>query len=259
MTPLKDPSATATLATQNSDRSEPPPRSALCTLRPPDTRGLRPRFPQKTSQTAPRTRPFPCSCHRPSYAGRGGRLPSRLSQSCRQRGKEGEPGLVSQVQGPVAFPAVPVRTLATHQDSQGHLHQPTTPRPVSKAKRSWTLFGEVCFLEECSIAGRFWGLGRKTDSNALMSSRRDRETPPPPPGSSPAAPSAYRSLVSPRGTGLAPASLRPTGLSSHLLETHLLLRQATKGSVTLAHARPPPPDKSHQSLWHHLLLGTCNK
>lgn len=23
--------------------------------------------------------------------------------------------------------------------------------------------------------------------------------------------------------------------------------------------RLPPPDKSHQSLWHHLLLGTCNK
>lgn len=167
------------------------------------------------------------------------------------------------VQQPSLLPGlpVPIHTLATHQDSHGHLHQPTTPRPVSKAKRSWMLFGEVCFLEECSIAGRFWGLERKTDSNTLMASSADSKNPLPT-QSSPAAPPPYSSPASPTGKGLSTSQLeaRPTGLSCCLRETHFLLRQATDGSVTLAQApgdlpQKPPISLAPPSTWHLKRIG----
>lgn len=138
----------------------------------------------------------------PAKAGRMGSRPSRAQFKVQQ------PSLLPGLPGPI-------HTLAIHQDSHGHLHQPTTPRPVSKAKRSWMLLGEVCFLEECSKAGRFWGLERKTDSNTLMASSANSKNP------LPAMPRAYCSPANPKGKGLSSRrhETQTTGLSSRLQET----------------------------------------
>lgn len=56
---------------------------------------------------------------------------------------------------------VPIHTPATCQKSHGHLYQPITPRPVSKANRSRMLSWKVCFPIGCSIARSLWGLERK--------------------------------------------------------------------------------------------------
>lgn len=60
--------------------------------------------------------------------------------------------------------------------------------------------------------------------------------------------------VCPAGEGLAPASLRPTGLSSCLPETSFF-----SGRQPRLRPQQPPTDESHRPLWHHSPLSTCSK
>lgn len=111
--------------------------------------------------------------------------PSGLSQKHQRSGKDGEPTLTSPVQGPAAFPAARSAGSNPHPSDSPRLPWASPPanhsQACSKAKRSWMLLGEVCFLEECSKAGRFWGLERKTDSNTLMASSANSKNPLPAP------------------------------------------------------------------------------
>lgn len=127
-------------------------------------------LPAEYMSMAPLNYSFPCSS-RPS-CGDGASFPSSIAPELPAKREEGSQPLLGRfnVQQPV-----PICTLATHQNSHGHLHHPTTSRPVPKAKRFWMLFWP--FLTGCPTARRFWGLERKTDSNTLMSSANCKTSP----------------------------------------------------------------------------------
>lgn len=87
---------------------------------------------------------------------------------------------------------------------------------------------------------------RNTDRNTLMSSANCK-TPP--------CCQTSRAVSRSQGRGLAPASLRPAGLSRHLLETSFLLRPAGDGcdpgtSPQLLPRHKPQTSLAPHSTWH---------
>lgn len=138
---------------------------------------------------------------------------------------------------------VPIHTPATCQKSHGHLYQPITPRPVSKANRSRMLSWKVCFPIGCSIARSLWGLERKGQQQIHVIIC-GLQTP----------------ASAPQSAGALTCHSRRAGVStSRLLETSCLLRQEAKECVLCTSIWLPPPGKSHGSLWHHAPPGTCRR
>lgn len=132
------------------------------------------------------------------------------------------------------------QSLATHQKPTQASSPANHSWPVSKAKRSCMLFWEICFLAEGSIAGRVWGLERKTDSGTRgchpLTAR--------PPSPHPLHPSLWS--VPREGAQQPPAGDKlPPGAG----DPGLCDPGRSPGYL--------PRGQSHRCLWHHTPLGTC--